>query len=921
MRLLTVCLWLFLAASAHAQVPGPGFPAKYKAIIRYHIIAPRDTHVARYDAMIEHLQNLDFEFTPPLEKLPNTDREDPKKNQIVGLVPGKNAVRILHNPSVASILLVPETFALPEQPEQQVHVRLEISSGIPPERQRELGEQVRLVLGLLGFREAIGYDQQGYSKKPFTRIAGTVPAGKLDLLLRDLRTQPAGWFAPVISPDDLPSPLRQVNPILITEVMPDPEPLKEIALESRPAPHLEKLTPELWTLVQQKEQENRAVRVQILLTGKPNPDDKDLRFNLLHAAPSMLFEGWLGQTVTATVPVNQVPRLAALQAVSALRLARSVKVDVDPGVKVKTDNQAALDTTGLTRLHQEGHKGRGVRLAIIDSDFRGWDKLIAAKKLPASTRFIDLTGERDLDLVPQPAGDPERIGHGVQCALAAHLAAPEAQLNLIRIDATAPHQIYELIQYFRGGWLSEALRRRQDEISADRQALRNRRAELLEERRKLLEDFTEESEIQRNYGFLGPVMGWIFSERDVHYQRLRYQEKLEKALAERFDRFLVLVDQTQQLKGISLAASTINWSDGYAVGGASTLSRWFHLQGHSKLLWFQAAGNTRGQAWTGLFRDTDGNGVMEFARPETLPARDRWTHELNFLGWQVHEAEATLELPVQSRLRLSVQWREPHDEEYFARPGETDLYLEPLADLQVHVLRQRDPELKTLPGDAFEIVGRSSKLPVRLEHIPGHSIYEHSVEFTVDKASRYAVRVERQLPTRWVLREDSLTNRPTFALLQDLVPTGLRPRGVATLTALEKTWELRVRMFVEVLDDTTRTLGRPILHDHATEQGTLGVPADARGIITVGALDAEGKPMKASTAGAPAFQDLGHKPDIHAPAGLEVLPDGMSAYGTSLATPFAAGWAASMMSSGLTRDQVFDYLQQQPGQQLRRKKS
>jgi hypothetical protein len=275
------------------------------------------------------------------------------------------------------------------------------------------------------------------------------------------------------------------------------------------------------------------------------------------------------------------------------------------------------------------------------------------------------------------------------------------------------------------------------------------------------------------------------------------------------------------------------------------------------------------------------------------------------------------DLPERARVRVSVQWREPHDRDYYNRGGGEDYYLEPLADLRLQVLRQRDPELKTLPADAFEAVARTGRLPARLEHMPGHSIYEHSLEFTVDKLSRYAIRIDRQLPTRWLLREDPDTKRPVFALLEDLVPTGLRPRGVATLTALEKNWELRLRVFVEVIDEATRPLGRVVLADHATERGTVGVPADARGVITVGAVDPAGRPYPSSAAGAPAFQELASKPDLLAYAGLEAAPEGKrSAYGTSLATSFAAGWAAAVLSSGQSLEQVREAIRRQSGKVL-----
>src|SRR2546426_256569 len=93
------CLFLVLAgigllvgtAVVPAQLPKqPALPAKYRAILRYHIPAPRDQHVMQYDAMIEHLEKVGFEFDPPLAKRPDTDREDRSKNRMEGfIVPDK----------------------------------------------------------------------------------------------------------------------------------------------------------------------------------------------------------------------------------------------------------------------------------------------------------------------------------------------------------------------------------------------------------------------------------------------------------------------------------------------------------------------------------------------------------------------------------------------------------------------------------------------------------------------------------------------------------------------------------------------------------------------------------------------------------------------------------------------------------------
>src|SRR5207244_6157202 len=71
--------------------------------------------------------------------------------------------------------------------------------------------------------EPVGYDHRGYTKRPQTRIVGTIPKSKLDLLQRDLRNHPAGWVGPIIPRNEIPTPLRDVNPVSVIEVLPRSE--------------------------------------------------------------------------------------------------------------------------------------------------------------------------------------------------------------------------------------------------------------------------------------------------------------------------------------------------------------------------------------------------------------------------------------------------------------------------------------------------------------------------------------------------------------------------------------------------------------------------------------------------------------------------------------------------------------------------
>ena len=85
-----IAVFLF-TVGAIAQPPEPPRPTRYSVKLRYYIPSPRDQHVAHYDAMIRHLKAINFEFIPPLDELPEENREDRSKNYITGAIDAANA--------------------------------------------------------------------------------------------------------------------------------------------------------------------------------------------------------------------------------------------------------------------------------------------------------------------------------------------------------------------------------------------------------------------------------------------------------------------------------------------------------------------------------------------------------------------------------------------------------------------------------------------------------------------------------------------------------------------------------------------------------------------------------------------------------------------------------------------------------------
>src|SRR5207244_7947542 len=91
----------------------------------------------------------------------------------------------------------------------------------------------------------------------------------------------------------------------------------------------------------------------------------------------------------------------------------------------------------------------------------------------------------------------------------------------------------------------------------------------------ILESYIDETDLHKDFGFLGPVYGWVFSPRTWSRDQVAYVEQLEKVLIQRNRRYFNLVEGIRSLEGMTLIANPLVWNDGYAVGAASPLSRAF----------------------------------------------------------------------------------------------------------------------------------------------------------------------------------------------------------------------------------------------------------------------------------------------------------------------------------------------------------
>jgi hypothetical protein len=847
-----LALCCLACSAALAAPPAPPAPAVWNVEVRYRISAFRHERLKQYNEMAGVLRAAGFSRDPD-EVVPDDEPENQRYTRMRGTLPEKGVRRVLAQRHVGCLLLWPQGTKLEKG--KRVRVDVWLASGYSPSVQKRLAGQTASVLAKgAGFLEAVGYDRRGD-----TRLVGSLPVGSLEKVFLGAHTLPGAAAEPV--------PFRTAATVRALFARPDlPVTASQPAFPPVPAAQ-RKFSPELRALLGDAAAAGAPRRLEVVLGFTPAAGDRS--WVRLLDVPGAAVEGRVGPLVTVLgVPKAIAPLLAEKPLVAWVRLPRAA-LHAPTGVRDEVPAKwGPVRASGLSRLHAAGHKGRGTRVALIADDFSGWESLATRpdgkKRVPAPV-LIDLTAERRSDLrgdpMPAGAGGP---GYGTRCALALLRAAPEAELVLVRIDPAAPYMLETVARSINGENVQTvALEARVREMEAERAALDRRRDQLLEERRQALDDFRGDPEPTRRRK--------AYQADQAAFDR---QEAEDRA---RVRRYLALKKDLRSLRGVRLACSALVWPDGYPVDGSSPLSRHFDDRPFRAALWFQAAGDTGGQAWAGLFRDADGNGLMEFGGPDDRLPAGAWTPELNFLAWR-SGGKAARDLPADAVVRLTLQWTEPHDP-LPLRQGE-DVYREPLTKLKLVLVYQPDPDGKGRPADDLEVVLETVGPPVRLNQTVHAATYEHVLEFRPARAGRFGVFIAGKLPE------------------------SIQAAGEARLPGARRFGGLNVRLFARTLAGA----GRAVWADYQTKAGTPGMPADARRVITVGSADARDRARPSSAGGPPFNLALLTKPDVYAYDG---------GAGTGEAAGFAAGLAASAWGSRGTLLGVLEGLQVRPGAVLR----
>ncbi len=746
--LITFSLLLPIWTTLVVAQPSESFQGQasaYQARFRYEIDAGRTLRFRLYQAMTARLTEAGF------KKEPGLAGEELYGNYMAGTLPAEGVKALLQEIAIRTVILIPEEQRFSE--DDQVLVKLSLSKAFGPALQRDMAHLARAKLKALNFEELMGYDHQKHQ-----RLLGRMAYGKLNELLKaDIEV-------------DIPTSTRQPKEktplVRLAEVLPEPSNLPMVGrVSSDPAPTnhvLNKVSPELRRLAEAEPE--APVRVEVILRESPPPNS--LLPELVGAPAFMQLEGRLETLVTGTIQGGDLAALAGVRGVSTVRLPQAARDFTGP-VKYVSLNQPS---TPQESMEAWVRRGPGSKAVVVAHDFRGYKAKIG-DGLPAKTHFVDLTIELSTELLPQEGSGEEGIGSGTQMALELMKSAPVEEVVLVRIDTASPFQLKELAEALDSGlYHSFALYFRKEELRRESARLESERTEIRVLRRLSLDNFGIDDSAKEA--------------RERYRERQRQFDESAVKHGELDRRMLEFMKAVRALQGAQTVIIGLNWTDGHPdlSGSPPTLRLLKSTVKSSSASWIQAVPQRTHQVWTGLFRDQNQDGVMEFAAESTA------RNDLNFLRWQPKEGASQATLPAGSVLQVMLQWQEAHDPNYFQL--DDDLYRQPLTTLRILLLRQRDPSGQKLPDDVFDVIAMSSGWPDRVEHLPRSSVYQAQIRVQIPQEGRYALQILGE------------------------APTGIAPAGSAEI--IPQRTELHPKLIIDTIDPAHRARGSIQLQSHSS---------------------------------------------------------------------------------------------------------
>ena len=164
------------------------------------------------------------------------------------------------------------------------------------------------------------------------------------------------------------------------------------------------------------------VQVQIATSS----DDLDSAVQAIAASGGQVTRTAIDKaTLQAWVPVESLESITTYDSVHYVRMPAYAELFGD--LRVGNSDTEALDDMNVNAWHEAGIKGDGVKVAVIDGGFIGYESLLGTD-LPNS-----VTPKNFVDFEADPGDVDTGTEHGTACAEIIHDIAPEAELYLIKI--------------------------------------------------------------------------------------------------------------------------------------------------------------------------------------------------------------------------------------------------------------------------------------------------------------------------------------------------------------------------------------------------------------------------------------------------------------------------------------------------------
>lgn len=158
-----------------SAVPATGVPEvkSYKVVLRCRLDSDPLLRVQQWRGIVKRLEGVGF------KKAKGWEGEDFYADTMEGTLPASALPQLNRERQLVTALLMPEGSQLPEEPTKPQLVRFHLTPDLGAPNQQEVADKTKEMLRSLGWKPAVGYDNQDHQ-----RLMGWIPAGQLHAILR-----------------------------------------------------------------------------------------------------------------------------------------------------------------------------------------------------------------------------------------------------------------------------------------------------------------------------------------------------------------------------------------------------------------------------------------------------------------------------------------------------------------------------------------------------------------------------------------------------------------------------------------------------------------------------------------------------------------------------------------------------------------